>query len=68
MPTLKGADMVPDTQRGGPEFGRVFIDGRQAPVSPSSSQEMVENSFSSVSWLSVLKARFFRTLILIDRT
>lgn len=31
-------------------------------------QEIVENSFSRTSWLSVWKARFLRTLVLIDRT
>lgn len=31
-------------------------------------QEMVENSFSRASWLRVWKARFLRTLVLMDRT
>lgn len=31
-------------------------------------QEMVENSFRRASWLSVWKARFLRTLVLMDRT
>lgn len=31
-------------------------------------QEMVENSFSRASWLSVWKARFLRTFVLMDRT
>lgn len=34
----------------------------------SQSQEMVENSFRRASWLSVWKARFLRTLVLMDRT
>lgn len=32
------------------------------------SQEIVENSLSRTSWLSVWKARFLRTLVLMDRT
>lgn len=39
---------------------------RAAAASPP--QEIVENSFSSSSWLSVLKARFFLTLMLMERT
>lgn len=31
-------------------------------------QEIVENSLSRTSWLSVWKARFLRTLVLMDRT
>lgn len=31
-------------------------------------QEMVESSLSRTSWLSVWKARFLRTLVLMDRT
>lgn len=34
----------------------------------SAIQEIVENSFSSSSWLRVLKARFFLTLMLMERT
>lgn len=50
---------------------------RRCPRGPRSAQpaaaaaplhEIVENSFSSSSWLSVLKARFFLTLMLMDRT
>lgn len=40
------------------------VSGSQA-VQP---QEMVENSFRRASWLSVWKARFLRTLVLMDRT
>lgn len=40
------------------------ISGSQA----AQSQEMVENSFRRASWLSVWKARFLRTLVLMDRT
>lgn len=46
-----------------PRSSAAFAPRRAAPA-----QEMVENSFSSTSWLSVLKARVRRTLTLMDRT
>lgn len=44
------------------------VSGQPCAVAASPLQEIVENSFSSSSWLSVLKARFFLTLMLMDRT
>lgn len=44
------------------------ISGQPCAAAAPLLQEIVENSFSRSSWLSVLKARFFLTLMLMDRT
>lgn len=62
-PTLKAVP-TPFARPPAQELMGKAVSGSQA-VQP---QEMVENSFRRASWLSVWKARFLRTLVLMDRT